>query len=949
MTIRRALAASISTATLALSLGLAAPALAQVGPVEGWQIEATDVVADPAITYGTLPNGMRYAIQPNDTPEGSASIRMHVDFGSIGETDEERGLAHFIEHMAFNGSTNVPEGEMIPLLERLGLAFGPDTNAYTSFDETVYMLDVPNATPEIMDQALFIMRETAGNLTFTNEAVQREREVIVNERRLRDSPGLRNIRDLFEFRMPGSNYNTRFPIGTDEVIREAPAERLRALYQRYYRPENTTLIVVGDFDVARIEAEIAERFGDWRGVGDAGSDLDFGTTNLDRELAFDAYVDPALAEGVSITQVGEFTDPADTMEERFRNELYSVAETIFDRRIERIANREDSPLLGGGFYTSRDDGVLDYTSLDLTTRDGRWADGLAIAEQELRRALDYGFTPGELETALVRRDSAYRRAAEQAGARTSAQLAGALVNQASEDYFLTAPAYQYQYFQAMRPRITLDAVNQRFRELWSRGEPQVRVTAKSLEGGVDAVAAAYGASTQVAVAEPEDVAEVMFAYDDWGTPGTITTDSMIDDLGIRTVTFANNVRLNVKQTDFEPGRVRFQVEMDGGQFAITDQNPSAAGLYLSIAGAEGGLGQHSYDEITELTAGKQVSTTLALADDKFVTTGVTTPEDFDLQMKLSAAYMTDPGLRPEADTRFNALLDAVWAQLQSQPLQVFGLRQGEQISNNRFVVFPSREQLAEVDRVKLLAAMQAAAQSGAIEIGVVGDIAPDEAIAAVARTFGALPARTAEFSDYSEMKQIEYLDLSGDDINDYTHQGQADQALVASTWHTTDDGDFREDMTLALLRGVLELKATETLREELAATYSPVVQASSSPTFEDYGLISLSTVIDPAIAGDVMPIIHRLAQELRDEPVSDDLLLRARQPVLERIRTSRENNGFWLGVTKDAQSEADRLDRVRTEAEIVRSITPAEIQAAARTYLTDARRADTRILSANAQ
>ena len=220
MTIRRALRASISTAALALTLGLASPALAQ----QEWGVEATDVVEDDTITYGVLENGMRYAIRANDVPDGAASFRMHFDFGSLAESEAEQGLAHFIEHMAFNGTTNVPEGEMIPLLERLGAAFGADTNAYTSFEETVYMLDIPNANEEGVDTALFLMRETASEMLFTPEAVEREREIIVSERRVRDSAGLRNFRDLFDFRIPGTRYVSRFPIGTDETVRAATPE-----------------------------------------------------------------------------------------------------------------------------------------------------------------------------------------------------------------------------------------------------------------------------------------------------------------------------------------------------------------------------------------------------------------------------------------------------------------------------------------------------------------------------------------------------------------------------------------------------------------------------------------------------------------------------------------------------------------------------------------------------
>jgi len=944
MTIRRAFSTTISSTTLAFSLALAAPVAAQTGPSEGWGVEATDVVPDPAITYGELSNGMKYAIRQNDTPDGAASLRMHFDFGSFGEADNEQGLAHFIEHMAFNGTTNVPEGEMIPLLERLGLAFGPDTNAYTSFDETVYMLDVPNATEYGLEVGLFLLRETASEIVFAPEAVDREREILVSERRTRDSAGLRNFRDMFDFRIPGTRYVSRFPIGLDEILREAPAERLRDLYYHFYRPENATLVAVGDFDVAEMEAMIEARFGNWQGRGEAGEIPALGTVNFDRETAFDTFVDPAISEGVAIYQLRPYTDPADTVQERTRSRLRSLGTIMFDRRITRISNQADSPILGGGVGFTDDEGVADYSVVSISTRDGEWETGLSIAEQELRRALQYGFTQSELDYALTQVDSSLRRSVAQSEARTNRQLAGALVNAAAENDFITDPAWRYEMFQQIRPQLTVDAVNATFNELWSEGEPLVRVTAKELEGGADAVAAVYNESATLAVAEPEDVTVSAFAYDDWGMPGTVVSDTMIDDLGIRTVTFANNVRLNIKQTDFEPGRVRFNVRMDGGNFALDDMNSTAAGIYLQIASQVGGVGQHSFDEMTELLAGQQISTGIGAGTDTFNSGGVTTPDDLDMQMKVSAAYLTDLGLRPEADARFDAVIDAVWNQLLSQPSQVFALKSAEQIADSPYTDFPTREDLDAVDRESLRDAVLASAASGAIEIGIVGDIDPDAAIAAVAQSFGALPERNADFSEFADKRVVTLRDLSGDEVNDYTHTGQADQALVGSIWRTRDDSDFREDMGLTLLSGLVRLKGLETLREELAATYSPSVSNSTSSDYVDFGSLSLSAVVDPAQAEEVRAIITRLAAELRDETVSEDFLLRARQPVLENIRQSRENNGYWLGVTSSAQGEADRLNRVRQQVEVLESWTPEQLRDLARTYLTPERRADTRIL-----
>ena len=306
----------LATAALALT----PPALAWQAPAANspaaWGQQATDVVPDPAIRYGRLANGMRYAIRKNATPKGTAAVRLNIGFGSLGESDAERGLAHFIEHLAFNGTTNVPEGDMIKILERQGLAFGPDTNAQTGFDATTYMLDIPQADAARMDTALFLMREIASEVTFDPAAVNRERGVIEGERRARDSYQIRYLLGLLDFQAPGTPYAKRIPIGTTDVITKVDAARIADLYRRYYRPENATLVVVGDIDPDVVEAKIKAKFGDWRGKGPAGAPLPRGTVDLKRPAAFGTFVDPAtpnricdgLAAYLDKMQVDRLTD-----------------------------------------------------------------------------------------------------------------------------------------------------------------------------------------------------------------------------------------------------------------------------------------------------------------------------------------------------------------------------------------------------------------------------------------------------------------------------------------------------------------------------------------------------------------------------------------------------------------------------------------------------------------
>ena len=244
---------------------------------------------------------MRYIVRSNATPKGQALVRMIVETGSLDEADDERGYAHFVEHMAFNGSTNVPEGEMVKLLERLGLAFGADTNASTGFDRTTYMLDLPRNDPALLDTALMLMRETASELTISEAAVERERGVILAERRDRNTFALRNVIDQIVFQHPGARYTQRLPIGTEETLNAATAARLRAFWRREYVPAHTTVIVIGAFAVETMEAAIKARFADWQ-PAPAEPQPKAGPLEVKGPPREDLFIDQALAERVTVSR-----------------------------------------------------------------------------------------------------------------------------------------------------------------------------------------------------------------------------------------------------------------------------------------------------------------------------------------------------------------------------------------------------------------------------------------------------------------------------------------------------------------------------------------------------------------------------------------------------------------------------------------------------------------------
>ena len=940
--------ASTALSPLALLAVIAAPAHAReastttataaVNPqsdaAKAWNFAASDVPVDPNIVFGVLPNGMKYALLKNSTPRDSVVIRMRFDVGSFAEADDQRGLAHFLEHMAFNGSKGVPEGEMIKLLERKGLAFGADTNASTGFDETIYKLDLPGASDDLIDTGLMLMRETASELTIDPAAVDRERGIILSERRARDTYQLRNVIDQLDFQMQGMTVANRLPIGTEEVIRTAPATRLRDLYDRYYRPERATLVMVGDFDPAAVEAKIKARFADWKGRGPAGSDPDIGTVDYQRSAAADDFIDPAIQDMVTIAAFKPWVQEPDTKAKRARTLAEDIGEAIVSRRLSKIALAEDSPILTGYFSEAAGWKVFDQVTVGAIAKEGAWQEALALLEQEQRRAIEHGFTQAEVDEQLATRRTALRNAVAGVATRRSEALADALVNAAKGDFVFVRPETSQTLFEAAAPSLDAATVTAAFRKrMEGFSAPLVRVSAKKpIEGGTDTILAAFRASTQVAVAPPAEAANAAFAYDNFGTPGKIVGDDRIEDLGIRRVRFANNVMLNIKKTDFQRDRVMLSLRVDGGNLLATRDDPTRVSLAGSLM--LGGLQAHSLDELRSILAGRTVSPSFGNATDAFGGTALTSPEDFALQAKLMAAYLTHPGFRPDGLALIRRVLPQQYAANDATPAAVIGRDAGGILANDDpRAQTPPLAKLLTLDWEQLKPAIADSFAKGAIEIGVVGDIDEQAAIDAIAATFGALPERRAAFDPRADARIREYAK----DRSERTliHKGPAEQAELRVYWPARDDSDLAEAMRLNLLVRVMQLKLTEELRERLGESYSPGAAASLSDEFPGYGHLFAASNVDYKDLATTRAAIFAIASELRDAPVDPDLLDRARRPLVEAMTKSRRENVYWLNYVAEATSQADRLDRSRNGIAEVEAATSAELQALAKRYLVD--------------
>lgn len=925
-----ALAAFLALApAVAFSQQGRAPAAA-AAPAPAWPQQGSDLPADPDVRYGTLPNGMRYALRRNATPPGNASLRLRIDAGSLMEAEDQRGLAHFLEHMVLNGTTNVPEGEFVRRLERHGLRFGPDTNATTDFTQTVYKLDLPRTDAGTVDEALFLLREVAGEATLAPAAIDAERGIVQSEERTRATPALRALMDELGFILPGQLLPSRFPIGTPEVIARAQRERFAAFYDAYYRPERATLVAVGDFDVDEMEAKIRTRFSDWRGRGAAGAAPNLGTVRAQGGNVR-LHVEPGTQARLSLSWVRPPDLRPDTRAARVEKLADLLALQVLNRRLGRLAAGEQPPFVIAQASRSTLADSADILQLIAVLPPGDWRRGLAAADAEARRLAQHGVGQAELATELAQIRTALTAQAAGAATRQSAALAEQMVAAIDADDVFTAPAENLRLFEAAAESLTPERVSAAARTMFA-GDPLVYLAAPGpIEGGETALRTAFAEVHAQPVAAPQAQQAQAWPYTSFGTPGRVVERRELPAaIGATAVRFENGVRLTVKQTTFSDNQILVSVRAGNGRLDWPAGRPSPEwGLGLAVPA--GGLGRISAEDLQQALAGRQVGAAFGVDDDAYQLGGATRPEDFALQMQLLAASVTDPGWRPSGWDRLRSLAGPIQDQLAATPAGVFSRESGALLHGGdaRWAT-PTREQMQASSIADARAIVGPSLTTGPIEVIIVGDVPVEEAIRQTAATFGALPRRAAGPAE----PLTAGLPAPTAEPLRFTHNGRADQGLAYIAWPTRDYfANMREARVLTLLSDVFELRLLQKIREEQGTTYSPQAGHDPSSTIPGYGLFSAQIEARPEALAGFLRDAQGIAADLAARPVEADELQRALRPRLEAIQRQRNLNGWWLTALARIQTNPRVAVSIESMLADYGAITPAELQRAAQQYL----------------
>jgi zinc protease len=898
-----------------------------------WPQSASDLKPDPAILFGSLANGMRYAIVKNATPAGQVALRLRIASGSLQESDAQQGLAHLLEHMAFKGSTRVPQGEMIKILQRKGLAFGPDTNAFTGQRQTVYMLDLPEADADTIDTGLMLLRETASELTLDAGALEPERGVVLSEERLRDTPHYRAYIARTKLLLEGQLAARRFPIGKMDVIRNAPISLIRDYYRDNYRPDRATLIAVGDTDPAAMESKIKALFSDWKAFGEATPEPDLGETKQ-QGLRVQYAVEPGSGTKVEISWVQPYDGATDTEAKRSEELVDSLGLAVLKRRFSALAGGKNPPFLGAGASFGNLMRSAKVASISASSKEGGWREALAALDQEQRRIVAFGVRQEELDREIAVQRKNYEQSAAGAATRQTKDFASSLVETIDQNRVYVAPADNLTRFEHAVKTVTVAKVNDALIRMFAGAGPLVQVILPDrLEGGDETLEAEYKKAHAVEVSAPKADEALVWPYESFGPAGAVAERSEIADMGVTAVRFANGVRLSVKPTPFKSNEILVNVRIGNGRITLKKDSP----VWLTEAFIEGGLKSITEQNMERVLAGKSFGARLRLEDSAFVLDGRTRPQDLAVELQVLAAYVMDPAYQPEAIKRKRAKQLSRLAQMGATPSGV-DARERERLlhlGDARWGT-PLREEVETAKAASLMSMLQGPLATGAIEVTIIGDVTPDAAIEAVSETFGAFSPRPAPVPPAGE-PSIDFPAATGAPV-ERTHAGRADASIAYVAWKTDDYfGDVSRSSALVLAAEVLKSRLTDQIRVAEGATYSPRAASFASFAFRGYGYVWCLVETPRDKIASFFANVSRITADMRTNGVTVDELLRARTPIIERLKKARLSNEYWLQELAGSQADPRRLDRLRSGLNRYESIRADDVKRVAAAYLTDNR------------
>lgn len=909
---------------------------------------------DPAVLHGSLENGLTYYIRSNKKPAQRLSLRLVVNAGSVLETEEQRGLAHFVEHMAFNGTEEYPKHEIIDYLEKSGMGFGPDINASTSFEQTIYELDLPTENPERLRTGIDILKEWAFHIAFEPEEVNKERQVIIEEwRGGRDASA--RLRDKYlPVLFRGSPYADRMPIGLVEVIESSSASDLREFYKTWYVPQHMAVIAVGDIDPAEIEFLIKEIFepeglkksagiegasaAGARASGGNGVRPSFSIPPQENE-AFVVATDPEARR--SSVQVTRIHGPLDirTAGDFRRSLATAMYREMISSRLREKTQQANPPFISAFFSIQnllRNNGATLWAA---SAMEGRTEQALRELLIEDRRVRLHGFSETELTRAKENIRSWMKRQYDERDKTESGRFIGEYVSHFLDGQAAPGIEKEWELARSLLPQISLEEVHATGEGyLDQAGEYTVTVTGPEKEG------LNYPTEKELREVLSETAAIEVGPYRDelageelvpfLSTPGKIVSEKSFPEEDYHRFDLDNGARIFYKKTDFRNEQVLFTAFSPGGASMVEDSDYFAARLAPSLIDA-GGLGEFTPTQLQKLLAGSQVNVTPYIHELYEGFSGSGRPEDMEKLFQLLYLYFTDVREDEALFSSYQTRLADLLENRLSDPQTVLG----DRVTSLLFEDHPRRQPLDAAavgtitpDQVYRIFRDRFGSPSDFTFV-FTGNVDPDRLKELAARYLGPLPEAAGAPKEKWIDRQVRF---TRDNASVEVNVGLENKSTVYRIFPVRRPWSLEDRTALQALEQLVDIRLRETVREDAGGTYGVGVSIISEKEPLQRAMLSVNFSCDPGRVEELNGIIDAELKRLRTAPVGKEYAEKIRNILLKSLEEARETNGYWMDGIAEAQRLGLATREVFAEEQRIRAISPERLRATAESFFRDA-------------
>ena len=889
---------------------------------------------DPSLQITTLDNGLKVIIKENKTPADKVEMYLHINSGSLDEEDNQQGLAHFLEHMAFNGSKNFPAGSLVKYFESLGLTFGMHQNAFTSFNQTTYILSLPNVDAPTMEKGLLCLSDFAYRLDLLDSEIDKERGVIQEEERARSSVSQRILHKILPDLLPGSRVAQRLPIGKMEVIQTAPRERFVEFYKKWYHPENATLIIVGDINASEMQRLSVKHFKDWKKKKQVPKHLPSGIspyTSTNSLVVSDPELTSASVSLVSILPPQTIKTVGD-----YRKDLISsIGDWIMNRRLGKLIKEGKAEYQNA--YASQSDflNVCTYVSANAEGKPENWKKMISQLTIELKRAREFGFHEQEMEDAIKTIFANAERSVSTEATRKSKSIVSSINTDITSGNLPMSAKQEFDLITDLMPGITLTEINEAFSRTYRSQNRLIMLEIPDKDGLAKPTKEEI--LQVVKDTEKEEVKALTFAKRPKKlivkepNPGKILSETVHEDTKVTSLKFENGVCMHHKHMDFNKDNITVKLSFSGGKIEETAENQGISN-FATIPLHTPATSKLSSIDIQNIMTGKNVRVGGGAADDKISISISGTKKDLEQGLRLAHILIRDAKIEPAV---FNLvqqqLIQSLDKYKSSVDMQLMDNLNKALTNNDPRFSMTSQDQLKAMKIEAAQAWLDRILKQAPIEGSIVGDISLDEAKPLLNKYLGSLQKRSA-FEHIDKLRELKIVREPVD--KELKVETKTPKSLVLVGWRGPDYKDKKDRQCLLLATKILSSRLHEEIREKKQLTYSAFAQAMISPSYQNKGLIFAYFTADKAKARKAADLCKALIMDFKKTGPTEVETSTVLKQIKNDIQAMIEKPSYWSSFLADMDLYDKSLDDLNKIMDIYMSFTKEDIHDVLKKYIT---------------